>query len=77
MPTKDGKSPLPVEGSDNKWPIRENLDRELTDMLRGTPPQNILISFDDKPAKSLAYHVKEQQEQAKQKKRRPRNDRER
>ena len=52
-------------------------DKELSEMLRGVPPQNILISFDDKPAKSLADHVKEQQEQAKQKKRRPRNDRER
>ena len=40
-------------------------------------PQNILIAFDDKPAKSLADHVKEQQEQARQKKRRPRDDRER
>ena len=55
----------------------KDLDRELSDMLRGTPPQNILISFDDKPAKSLADHVKEQQEQAKQKKRKPRSDRER
>ena len=55
----------------------KDLDRELSDMLRGVPPQNIMISFDDKPAKSLADHVKEQQEQAKQKKRRPRNDRER
>ena len=52
----------------------KDLDRELSDMLRGTPPQNILISFDDKPAKSLADHVKEQQEQAK-KKRKPRSDR--
>ena len=55
----------------------KDLDRELTDMLRGVPPQNIMISFDDKPAKSLADHVKEQQEQAKQKKRKPRSDRER
>ena len=55
----------------------KDLDRELTDMLRGVPPQNILISFDDKPAKSLADHVNEQQEQAKQKKRKPRSDRER
>ena len=49
--------------------------RELSDMLRGVPTQNILISFDDEPAKSLADHVKEQQ--AKQKKRKPRSDRER
>ena len=55
----------------------KDLDQELTDMLRGVPPQNIMISFDDKPAKSLADHVKEQQEQAKQKKRKPRSDRER
>ena len=55
----------------------KDVGRELSDMLRGTTPQNILISFDDKPAKSLADHVKEQQEQAKQKKRNPRSDRER
>lgn len=55
----------------------KDMGRELSDMLRGVPPQNILISFDDKPAKSLADYVKEQQEQAKQKKRKPRSDRER
>ena len=55
----------------------KDVGRELSDMLRGVPPQNIMISFDDKPAKSLADHVKEQQEQAKQKKRKPRSDRER
>ena len=53
----------------------KDLDRELTDMLRGTPPQNILISFDDKPAKSLADHMKEQQKKAGQKKCRPKDDR--
>ena len=52
-------------------------DKELSEMLRGVPPQNILISFDDKPAKSLADHVKEQQEKSQQKKRKPRDDRER
>ena len=52
-------------------------DKELSEMLRGVPPQNILISFDDKPAKSLADHIKEQQEKSQQKKRKPRNDRER
>ncbi len=51
--------------------------KELSEMLRGVPPQNILISFDDKPAKLLADHVKEQQEKARQKKRKPRDDRER
>ena len=55
----------------------KDMDKELSEMLRGVPPQNILISFDDKPAKSLTDHVKERQEQARQKKRRPRDDRER
>ena len=53
----------------------KNLDGELSEMLRGVPPQNILISFGDKPAKSLADHVKDQQ--MKKKKRKPRDDRER
>ncbi len=55
----------------------KDMDKELSGMLRGVPPQNILISFDDKPAKSLADYAKERQEQARQKKRRPRDDRER
>ena len=41
-------------------------DKELSEMLRGVPPQNIMISFDDKPAKSLADHVKEQQKKRKE-----------
>lgn len=53
----------------------KDLDRKLSQMLRGVPPQNILISFDDKPAKSLADYMKEQHE--KPKKRKPRDDRER
>lgn len=53
----------------------KDLAGELSEMLRGVPPQNILISFDDNPAKSLVDHVKEQQER--QKKRKPRDDRER
>ncbi|MCR2027030.1 hypothetical protein [Anaerotruncus colihominis] len=56
---------------------KKNMDKELSEMLRGVPPQNILISFDGKPAKSLADYAKERQEQARQKKRRPRDDRER
>ena len=44
----------------------KDMDKELSGMLRGVPPQNIMISFDDKPAKSLADHVKEQQEKARQ-----------
>ena len=55
----------------------KDMDKELSGMLRGVPPQNIMISFDDKPAKSLADHVKEQEEKARQRKRRPRDDRER
>ena len=55
----------------------KDMDKELSGMLRGVPPQNIMISFGDKPAKSLADHVKERQEKARQKKRRPRDDRER
>ena len=55
----------------------KDVGKELSEMLRGVPPQNIMISFDDKPAKSLADHVKEQEEQARQKKRRPRDDQER
>ena len=31
----------------------KDMDKELSGMLRGVPPQNIMISFDDKPAKSL------------------------
>ena len=52
-------------------------DKELSEMLQGVLSQNILISFDDKPAKSLADHIKEQQEKSQQKKRKPRDGRER
>ena len=38
----------------------KDMGEELSGMLRGVPPQNILIAFDDKPAKSLA-DLKEQQ----------------
>lgn len=38
---------------------------ELADMLRGVPPKNILISFDDKPAKTLEEHIREQQQRKK------------
>ena len=55
----------------------KDVGKELSGMLRGVPPQNIIISFGDKPAKSLADHVKEQEEKARQKKRKPRDDRER
>lgn len=52
----------------------KDISEELSGMLRGVPPQNILIAFDDKPAKSLA-DLKEQQKKSTQKKRRPRHDR--
>ena len=55
----------------------KDMDKELSGMLRGVPPQNILISFDNKPAKSLADHVKEQQKRSAPKKRGPHHDRER
>ena len=55
----------------------KDMDKELSDMLRGVPPQNILISFYGKPAKSLADYAKERQEKALQKKRRPRDGGER
>ena len=46
-------------------------------MLWGVPPQNILISFDDKPVQSLADHVKEHQKKARQKEHRICDSRER
>ena len=45
----------------------KDMDKELSGMLRGVPPQNIMISFGNKPAKSLADHVKEQEEKEKPK----------
>ena len=38
---------------------------EVETILQGTPKQNILISFDDKPAKTLEKLEKEQQRQKK------------
>ena len=54
----------------------KDISEELSGMLRGVPPQNILIAFDDKPAKSLA-DLKEQQKKSIPKKHGPRRDRER
>lgn len=34
-------------------------DESVESMLRGTPPSNILVSFDGKPARSLAELQKE------------------
>ena len=55
----------------------KNIGEELSGMLLGVPPQNILIAFDDQPAKSLADHVKEQKEKSTPKKHGSRRDRER
>ena len=38
---------------------------DLARMLRGVPPKNILISFNDKPPKSLAEHMKDQRKKRK------------
>lgn len=54
---------------------RHNSD-DLAQMLKRVPPQNILISFGDKPAKSLAEHMKDQKKSGR-KKRKPRDGRER
>ena len=54
----------------------KDISEELSGMLRGVPPQNILIAFDDKP-KSLADHEKEQEKKSIPKKHGPRRDRER
>jgi len=46
---------------------KEKEMNEISQMLQGVSPRNILISFDDKPAKSLEAHLQEQQrKQAKQ-----------
>lgn len=55
----------------------KDISEELSGMLRGVPPQNILIAFDDKPAKSLADYVKEQKKKSTSKKHGPCRDRER
>lgn len=43
---------------------------EVETMLQGTPKQHVLISFDDKPAKTLAELEKEQQQRKKKHKER-------
>ena len=35
----------------------KDMGEELSGMLRGVPPQNILIAFDDKPAKSCLLYT--------------------
>lgn len=52
-----------------------DMDKDPTegveDMLRGVPPKNILISFDDKPAKSLEDYMKKRAQKPRPKKRKP------
>lgn len=40
---------------------------EVTEMIRGVPPKNILISFGDKPAKTMEEHMKDQQKKKQRK----------
>jgi len=40
---------------------------EVAEMIRGVPPKNILISFGDKPAKTMEEHMKDQQKKRKSK----------
>ncbi len=48
---------------------RESAIQDLSDMFRGVPPRNILISFEDKPARMMEEILKEQQATLRQKKR--------
>ena len=41
-------------------------DESFESMLRGTPPSNILVSFDGKPARSLAELQKERKHKRKE-----------
>ena len=38
-------------------------EKDVVNMIRGVPMRNILISFDDKPAKPLEEYVKEQKKE--------------
>lgn len=40
---------------------------EVRQLLKGTPPQNILISFDGKPPQSLEEHAKRLEKQRRKK----------
>ncbi len=48
---------------------RKSPSQDLSDMLRGVSPRNILISFGDKPARTMEEILKEQQATSRQKKR--------
>ncbi len=47
----------------------ESASQDLSDMFQGVPPRNILISFGDKPARTMEEILKEQQATPRQKKR--------
>lgn len=55
--------------------IKRNRADEISDMLRGVPPKNILISFGDEPAKPLNEVAKEQQLKRNQRKKRDEHER--
>lgn len=48
--------------------------KELSEMLRGVPPKNILISFGDEPPRSLEERLKELEQEKRQKKKRGERD---
>lgn len=54
---------------------KKNRADEVSNMLRGVPPKNILISFGDEPARPLDEVAREQQ--LKRNQRKKRDDRER
>lgn len=53
----------------SKTPQKDTGD-ELGEMLRGVPPSNVLLAFDEKPAKTLEEHIKDQKQQKQQKRKR-------
>lgn len=49
---------------------RKNRVDEISEMLHGIPPKNILISFGNEPARPLADVVREQQKERDRRKKR-------
>ncbi len=54
---------------------KKNTVDEVSGMLRGVPPKNILISFGDEPARPLDEVAKEQQARRSQRKKRENHER--
>ena len=50
---------------------------EVADMIRGVPPKNILISFGDKPAKTLEEHIRARKQDGTPQKKKRKNEPER